>query len=464
MSLKRQTRNFRESFFGVLRCKKEGGDKTVIKRAIRWGVLSLLLTLLIGMLLWAQFNKVDDPKLARSIYDRTLERLKSQAQVPPHENGFTLLTSLCSAEDPQDAKRNQLPFRALRNYIDPDDWLRSFRKNPGQAARDVARFESIVPVLSEATAKKQFLCDFDRGAGGVGAMDVKPRGPNLRNLVRGLRTCGCYYEFKGDRQKAGERYLLGIELCNKYGKTGPELQRFTCSVTQQTVARPLLQLLGDNRFPATYYRHIIQRVEALPGVPSDALDGFDESYVMGVDFFDDLQSGKITAQQVLDCYASVSVEVSQTRRYLLRFPPYIAHEKTVFQNLCLRRRPYVERLVPPPDSVASAEKENLEWHWLASDNLPYGIITAHTNSMADLSAISVLAALQAYHSERKVYPPALDSLVPEYLKQLPRNYRSQDGAFRYARKDHSFRLEAPSDAKNKKYAKTVSYYPPRFSD
>ena len=432
------------------------------------GALLLLLAIIPACAQPETADKVDNPQLAKSIYDQTVARLRRQDLLSPEENGFASLAPLCKSKDWDAKGKNLAPYRALSAYFmkEPEEHLQAFRSNPAQAARDVALFESIVPKLQQANSKKRFEYVFDWKTGGLNSgSPPHPVYPFLRVLAQGLRTAGLYYEFKGDPDKAAQRCLLGLELTNKWGKTGPLANRGVSAAYQGYNALPLLHLLGDAGFPATHYRHILKKTESFPATPADVLDGFDESYLAGIRFFDDLQSGKLSVQQLVDAYSAVSITLSDSQLQFLRKPGHFALEKTLFQNVYLSRRAYFEKLESVPNSLLKTQEAKLaDKHcFLAQEQSPTPVCRVFKNSQTHLSAIRVMAALQAYHAEKKVYPAKLQDLLPGYLKQLPKNYMSPDGAFRYAQKGKSFKLESLSDVyPGLSLQKTMSYHPLSF--
>ncbi len=67
-------------------------------------------------------------------------------------------------------------------------------------------------------------------------------------------------------------------------------------------------------------------------------------------------------------------------------------------------------------------------------------------ALTQLSAVKVLAALEAYNKEKKRYPDKIEELMPAYLSTVPTDWFSPEGRFVYSKTDNGFQLESVSAA------------------
>ncbi len=64
--------------------------------------------------------------------------------------------------------------------------------------------------------------------------------------------------------------------------------------------------------------------------------------------------------------------------------------------------------------------------------------------LTQLSAVKILAGLEAYHTEKGSYPNKVDELMPVYLSTIPTDWFSPDGRFVYTKTEKGFKLESVS--------------------
>ncbi|MFN8606621.1 MAG: hypothetical protein U0931_03750 [Vulcanimicrobiota bacterium] len=412
--------------------------------------------------------RLENPALAESVYQDTVQRVHSQAQLPASDNGFASISSLCDDRFWDSGSAELTAFTALepRANLEPPQLVGDFRKHAGQAAQDVARFETLLPRLEEANSKARCSYGFDLNWNPLDGTLPQHTSRFLRVLVRGLRTAGRYHEWKGNPQIAADRYLLALELSNKWMKSGPFVNRVTAASCQDQAALSLLHLLSESRFPAAYYRRLGKRLETLPESLDDLNHGADESYVMGVNCLTRLQSGELTAEQLESYWSSLSLVLEPDQHSLLRNGAHLAEEKTLFQNIYLANRPFSLQLEAPPESLQSQhETQKARSQAFLLDIFPCAGYTASFRScLTHLSALRLLVALQGYREERKEYPPRLQALLPEFLGQLPLNRMSPDGAFGYRLAGKSFILDSVSDRYTKVPGcqREMSYFPLSF--
>lgn len=67
-------------------------------------------------------------------------------------------------------------------------------------------------------------------------------------------------------------------------------------------------------------------------------------------------------------------------------------------------------------------------------------------AFTQLSAVKILAALEAYKKEKKTYPDKVEDLMPAYLSRIPTDWFSPEGRFVYTKSEKSFKLESVSPA------------------
>jgi len=419
-------------------------------------VIVIVLCSLAGI--WAAFChffldvKLTDQARCDEIYKATMKRMQDTEALPRQENGYNVLAKVTDKNAPAQLTA---PCRALPQYCygKTSEIEAGLLKDRKRTAQDIRNFSPIVPEIEKSVSQKYY---FFPSNGDYGLDAGVPNFLVIRAAAQSLAALGVNEEMHKKPAEAARYYILAIRYGAGIGSHGYLLTQMISIAIESIGCAPLHCLVAKGNMKSGDYRKIIAELDALPADTSDLLNSMDEEYARTINSLEDMMSGRKGALQTY----SINIPPQKIK-------PIIEREKRFYMNMFIRYRPCFEKICMPEelglnfedDTKALNKKMSIVCPIILS-NFPRAIAQKKL-IMTKLSAVKLLAAIQAYRKDKGKYPASLEDLCPGYLKSLPEDYMSKDRQFTYALKDKTFSLTSQSGLYNYLSQKNpFSFYPP----
>lgn len=396
--------------------------------------------------------KLTDKARCDEIYQMTMKRMQDTEKLPPQENGYNVLARITERNTPQNVKE---PYVALSKYCygKTSEIEAGLLKDKKQTEKDIRSFAQVVPEIEKTVDKKIY---FFPSNGDFGIDVLIPNFLTIRAIAMNLAALGVYKEMHNKPEEAVKCYLLSLKYGDKIGTHGYLITQMISIAIEAIGINPFHTLIAKGNMKSRDYRNIIAELDALPIEKDDFLHAMDEEYTRTLNTLDDLQNGRIKSSQALPFNISPK-----------NIKIVIEREKRFYMNLYVKYRPCHEKLIQPEeiglnlnDDLKALQKKMAVICPILFPNFPRAIAQKRL-IMTKISALKVMAALQAYKKDKGKYPSALNDLCPGYLKSLPEDYMSKDRSFTYTSKGKTFCLTSQSEFYgNLSMKNPFSFYPP----
>jgi len=422
-------------------------------------VIVIVLCSLAGI--WAVFYhffldvKLTDQARCDEIYKVAMKRMHDAEKVPPQENGYNVLAKVTERNA---SSQVMAPYKALSQYCygKVAEIEAGLLKDKKRTEQDIRSFSVKVPDIEKSTSMKYYIFPFN---GDYGLDAQLPNFLVMRSTAQSLAALGVYEEMHKKPEEAAGHYLLAIRYGARIGSQGYLLPQMISIALETIGCAPLHCLIAKGNMKSGDYRKIIAELDALPTDRSDFLNSMDEEYARTINSFEDMMSGRKGGIQTY----SVTIPPQKIK-------PIIEREKRFYMNMFIRYRPCFDKICMPEELGLNFEDDikalNKKMSVLCStilSNFPRAIAQKKL-IMTKLSAVKLMAAIQAYRADKGKYPASLEELCPGYLKSLPEDYMSKDMKFTYALKGKTFSLTSQSELYRYLSLKNpFSFYPPDSS-
>lgn len=251
--------------------------------------------------------------------------------------------------------------------------------------------------------------------------------------IRLLRVCdatiasGKKREQAGDLDGALQRYETGILLGARFSGQGPLVYQMVSVGVSKKALASYQELVSSGALSTAQCSRALGFLEKMPVEESDFLDSSEMELAF---LHSSIRAGKGSEQD------------------LGRFQKVYFDTRNEFSDLQPGKL---------PTTSVQPESEELRDYY---DLFHSGAISWRSH-LTRLSAVKIIAALRAYHSEEGEFPESLELLVPHYLERVPPSYLSPHGDFRYSpQREIGFRLDTLSEFGEPLGPEDLRYYPP----
>ncbi|MDQ7824894.1 MAG: hypothetical protein RDV48_18995 [Candidatus Eremiobacteraeota bacterium] len=440
---------------GVPGKEQEGSSRAAKIVTIVMAVLCAIVGISVMVFYFFLDVRLTDRARCEEILRVTMKRLQNEDNIPADKNGYYDFAPFCEKNAPEKLKEPYLSLSKVCEGI-PRDIGKSLGKKREKTEKALKDFSQVLPGIEKTLEKPSFIIP-SRGDYGL-------NGPvsnylALRALAQSLATYGLYQEMQKNPETAVKCYILDIQFGAKLAMSGNLITQMISVAIQAIGDVPLHCLLAGGGMKSSCYKDIIARLESLPAADGNFLDAMDEEYTRTINNFDYWMTGQTARAQQFP----VNIRPEKLKIIILR-------EKKLYMNLSIKYRPCFETLSMPADlglnltaDLAALQKKGAILCSIYYPNVTRAL--AHKKFiLTRISALKILAALQAYKSDRGSYPPRLEDLCPGYLKEVPRDYMSKEGTFLYSLKDKSFTLASQSyiyrEITTNRLTDVFSYFPP----
>lgn len=250
--------------------------------------------------------------------------------------------------------------------------------------------------------------------------------------VRGLSQCLATIGLLSSDDEAIDLNLLGLRWGALLPGRGALIHEMIALAVLDVHVAELLRLLepGRSAVSATACREILAATASLPYGPESFGRAMDAQFLADLDLIARLKRGERSTDEPL----------SGGLVYLPGF--YFDYQRKLYTNLYLAERPYLYKLRDIPSEVLD-ELGSTRSAQLVQSLFPgvQGATNRYRESLTELGAVRLGAALQLYRAQHGRYPERLDALVPAFLPEVPRNYLS-GGRYEYHQFDREYSLSS----------------------
>ncbi|GEM_PF-2306917 len=439
--------------------KVDKSSEKMVKTAKVLIVLVIVLCTLAGVSAAIYFFifdvKLTDKARCEEIYKTAMNRMKENEKVPPQENGYTVLARLLDRNTPSQVKA---PYEALSKYCygKTSEIEAGLLKDKKQTEKDIRNFEQVVPKIEKSVDRKYYIF-LSNGDFGIDFM--VPNFLIMRSTAQSLAALGVYREMHNKPEEAVKCYLLAIKYGAKIGTNGCIITQMISVAIESIASNPLHTLIAKGNMTSRAYRNIIAELDSIPIEKDGFLAAMDEEYARTLNTLDDLENGRKSSTYILP----YNIPPKKIRIVIER-------EKRFYMNMYLKYRPCFQKLCQPEelglslsDDLKALNRKMAIICPILFPNFPRAIAQKRL-ILTRISAMKIMAAIQAYKKDKGKYPSALRDLCPGYLKSMPPDYMSKDRSFTYASKGKTFSLTSQSATYSNLMLKDpFSYYPPDLS-
>lgn len=189
---------------------------------------------------------------------------------------------------------------------------------------------------------------------------------------------------------------------------------------ERRILDSLTQVIRSGKLNVLQLREVISGLQDLVGNESELQGVLDTEYFMAVRRLESQGLDKQTQTKEHDALAARFLAVR----------PLFADPKAAELGFTARNQ----------EPTGKLAKE-----WAAKgDFLP--ALARSRLAATQLSAVKILAALEAYKKDKKGYPDKVEEVSPAYLSRIPTDWFSPDGQFVYSKTEKGFTLESVSPA------------------
>lgn len=276
---------------------------------------------------------IEEPVLAQDLWDQATRREQARAQVPPDQNGFTLLEPVFMSRRLELAqigmarRYSQLAdgFRALAwaEKGTREDNLKAVRENPARTREAAAKLDASLPALREALRRPEFITP-PRWSEGPSAL--VPNYILMRALAQSLRVRAMLHEEEGHLGAALEAHLLNLEWAERSAGHGVLIQGMISIAITAIADEGLLGFLQRHRLSEADYRRILAFLDGSRFTPDYFRRVVDDEFCFGQRAFQLARQGGVG-------------ELDPALNFLMVLPgPYLERERRVYVNEFLRAR------------------------------------------------------------------------------------------------------------------------------
>lgn len=383
-----------------------------------------LIIILAGVIVYLTIWRVPDNRAeAQKIENETIEKIEKGNAIPKDDNAWF---SYYEAVEKFETYR-------VSNIHNPDmnpssiDSLGLTPENINAVKKYIQDNEEILKLTGKAYSQKDFQVprDYKQGA--------NEKTPNLlavRSFVFLLALNGDILAKEGKYKEAAELYMQGLRLGVGVGRNGVLIMGMINIALESIVFRHLIAFINNYDLDKQTCRFLIDEISRWEKSRSCFTDFMDNEAVYIHYTMDLIKSGKISNQGQIH-------SITEIRWFMDR-------EERIYENQYLKDRSivaldYKKACEALPDDIDTTMPKFTVLPRILYPNYKRAY-KQNVLSRMEYGGVLLAAALKLYKIEKGKYPEELSEIVPDYLKEIPKDPYSPDGKFVYKKDGENVQL------------------------
>ena len=235
---------------------------------------------------------------------------------------------------------------------------------------------------------------------------------------------------EGKYREAAELYLQALRLGEGIGHNGVLMMAMVDISTESVALNHITGFINDYDVDAGTCRFLVEEMGRLENEQTSFLDFMDNDAVFAHYTLDNMKSGKMSTPKLM--------KVMKISGWM------IDREEQIYENQYLKDRAAASlEYRQAINALTQDRNKSFPIYTIISKMLYPDYKKAYMYYVVtriQYSGTMLAVALKLYHGENGKYPLNLSELVPDYLKEIPKDSYSPDGKFVYKRNGENVQL------------------------
>ncbi|MEW6279056.1 MAG: hypothetical protein AB1758_10560 [Candidatus Eremiobacterota bacterium] len=394
---------------------------------------------------WFATFTVSDRAQAARLYREAVENVRKRDRLAadPDANGFLAVKD--AFYDRSGSHPLGQSWSALKEFTEAErkvDYAALARRPSPEFTEARQKFQSGLPELNRLLSSPNILWDSEWDKGPRAAV---PNYILMRYISRGLAGHCEYLLAVGRTHEALNYALLSLHFGGKVGQQGGSLTFMVAIALHAKATDCLANLVMSGRLDRAECEEVVRQVDVHGFGPDLFVQRADEEYASwmeAVDFIRRPHAGNPVGSVMAGS--------------MYWYPGLLERDRRILQQFYLEDRPYAVSVAELPRTLQDEHERVMTRSHAEAAQLIYSDLSSvsgtYRKALARNGALKVLAALQLHRMDHGGYPGRLEDLAPSILAELPKDWTSPDGRFRYELKAGQVTLGSGGDA-------SLQFYP-----
>ncbi len=387
-------------------------------------IVIILIIIMAGIIFYLAVWRVpDNREEVQKIENETIEKIEKGNAIPKDDNAW--FTYYDAVEKFESYRVNKIHNPDLNpSSIDS---MGLTNENIDAVKKYIQDNKEILKLSAKAYKQKDFQVPRDYK---MGADEKTPNLLAVRSFVFLLALNGDLLAKEGKYKEAAELYMQGLHLGVGVGRNGVLIMGMINIALESIVFKHLIAFLSNYDVDADTCRYLINEISRWEKTRSSFTDFMDNEAVFIHYTIEMLKTGKMSSNRQMQAVAEV--------RW------FMDREERIYENQYLKDRSivtidYKKACEALPDDIDAALPKFTILPRILYPNYKRAY-KQNVLSKMEYGGILLAAGLKLYRKEKGKYPESLSELVPDYLKEIPKDPYSPDGKFVYKKDGENVQL------------------------